>query len=373
MRVLVNHEKKNLSPDHNAIVAKDNAAISQLAKLDLSSLRLLAFCLAHYNSRSGENPRITARVADLSKLFPMEAKSAYAVVKKTLLSLWSRPAEFREGRKTCLRSWISGVDYEDGTFSFYIAPEMEPYLLRLKGAFTQYRLKDVYQFKAASSWKLYENLARWRVNRHWVVELDELRLCLGVAGKYPRWNSLQQRIIAPAVAEINEVSDLTIEYYQEKRGRRVVGLVFQIEQKREDDGTIDLEPPEGELLRRLLEAGINAKAAGKYAREINRQGKADRILARLSGMIERAKQHPGIPKAKYVLGSIQGELSQGNLFEQAPIGRPATEPEHKPALDCWHYHRQQKEPCSIRLAGLIPKEEKCQICLKSLPVDQFGA
>ena len=147
----------------DAIVVKDNGAVGALARFDLSELRFLAFCLSRCDSKDETNREITARVADLCTIFPaMDKKSAYGLVKQCLLSLWRKPLEIQDGRKMRLRTWLSGVDYDEGEFTFFIAPEMQPYLLGLKSAFTQYRLRDVYQFRSANTWKLYENLAQWR-------------------------------------------------------------------------------------------------------------------------------------------------------------------------------------------------------------------
>lgn len=304
--------------DHKSIVAKDNSLVGLLAKFELSELRLIAFCLAHYDSRTNNNREIEARVDDLKEIFSMTTKDAYSIVRRAVIGINKKPYEhFDEYDSWVCDFWFTQFKYKikQGLFTFKISPEMLPHLLTLKNSFTQYRLADVYQFKRASTWKLYENLAQWRNAKRWAVELDELRSRLGVAGKYPDWYPFSRELIKPSITEINKYSDLHVEYHQEKRGRRVVGLVFQIEPKKEDDGTIDLEPPEDELNRLLLDAGINVKTAAEYAKKINREGKAVQILAKLPGMIERAKQHQ-TPTAKYLLGAIRNELIQGNLFDQ---------------------------------------------------------
>ena len=44
--------------------------------------------------------------------------------------------------------------------------------------------------------------------------------------KSPRWYDFQVRIIDRSTNEINKLSDLSVNYKQEKRGRKIVGLVF---------------------------------------------------------------------------------------------------------------------------------------------------
>lgn len=368
--------------DHNAVVAKNNNLVGELAKFELSELRLIAFCLAHLDSRQPENPEITARVNDLTTIFPsMDEKSSYAVVRRALLNINKKPFEYTEENGDCtFLNWFEGFTYRNkkGEISFFVAERMRPFLLGLKNNFTQYRLADVYQFKSATTWKLYENLAQWRRKKSWNVELEELRARLGITGKYSSWSILNRDVIKPSVDDINQFSDLTIEYHKEKSGRQVVGIVFNIETTSSDDSVIEVETPERELQRHLLDIGINAKTAAEYALKINRQGVADRILARLPGMVERAKLR-GVNVPKYVIGSIQGELRQKSLFEfsspvsSSPDEEVTTEPEHKAALECWVHHKNQlKQQCPIRSNGETPSEEKCRICLKTIKIDVFG-
>lgn len=373
---------KAQKPGHNSIVAKGNELIGHMAKYELSELRLIAYCLAHYDSRKDDDRTITATVDDLKNLFKMTTKDAYGVVRQAVRAVNRKPFAIETDRTE--EEWyiFTGFRYykNEGYFEFKISPEAQPFLLELKGNFTRYRLGDVYQFRAASTWKLYELLKRWLSAGRWEIELDELHLMLGVAGKYPRWSNFRQWVIDPATAEINDLSDITVEYHQEKRGRRVIGLVFKVRSKRKDDAdVIDLESPEDELHRRLLAVGISAQTAAEYARDINRQGKASRIIAKLPAMIERAKQRKGIAAAESVLGEIRGELGQGDLLEFAHsvANRHQTtrlpDPDYKPALDCWHEYRRQKKQCPIRNGSKTPKEETCLLCLERIKWELFGS
>ena len=111
-----------------------------------------------------------------------------------------------------------------------------------------------------------------------------LRVC-------PRWSNLVIRIIEPAIEEINEVSDLTVSYEQEKRGRRVVGVIFFIDLKKPgDEDVIQVESSSDQLLKSLLAYGINKKTAEEYTENINRQDKVNQILAKLPAIAERAKK-----------------------------------------------------------------------------------
>ncbi len=303
-------------PELTSIVAKDNQLIGQMAKFQLSELRLIAYCLAHYDSRKPENRTVEASVSDLQDLFKMTTKDAYGVIRQAVRAVNRKPIEI-ETEQTDEEWYIfTGFRYykKEGRFEFKISPEAQPLLLELGGNFTRYRLADVYQFRAASTWKLYELLKRWLTKKEWAIELDELRLLLGVSGKYPRWSDFEKRIVKPATAEINELSDIQASYEKIKRGRTIARLIFLIDGKNpENEDVIDIRTPEQELSWELKKAGIHKTTAEKYSTLINYTGKTDLILKKLPAIIKRAtgkKEN----EQQYILGAVQAEIGQRDLF-----------------------------------------------------------
>ncbi len=369
-------QMEDKKPNHNSLVAKDNSLIPQLAKFELSELRFLAYCLAHYNSKETKNRQITAMVSDLCKFFPMHESSAYRVIRQAILSFGKKPAEFEVGDESHIHHWFSGLIYrkKTGEFTFCISHEMEPYLLGLAGNFTQWRLGDVYQFKAASTWKLYENLAQWKNTGRWAVGLDELRLFLGVAGKYPNWYVFKRDLITPAVNEINAVSDLRVEYSQEKRGRRVVGLVFMID-KRVDDDVITIENPKQTVYKQLLDCQINETTAAELSKKIDDMGETDRISSKIPEIKERWQKSPkktSVPLQKYILGAINDEIRQMKFDFNIGVIEQKPKPRYAESLACFNKKRQKGEKCPIRVSGEAGKQKKCQICLETITIDIHG-
>ncbi len=226
--------------------------VEHLAGFKLNELRLIAYCLAHYDSTDPDNRTFHARVSDLQELFPINKSSAYRVIETAMLGINEKPLTFRENGRKKFRNWFSGFDYIEGAgeFEFMITPEIRPYLLGLTNTFTKYRIGAVYQFKSAHTWKLYENLKKEAFKTQWSISLDELKILIGVVGKYKRWNGFNEFVIAPAVAEINKNADLEIRYEKRKHGRSVVGLVFQIMEKPSKD-VINVETSKQKFFRLL--------------------------------------------------------------------------------------------------------------------------
>ena len=111
----------------NSVVTKHNDLISKEANFRLSELRLIAYCLAHYDSRKSENRSFTGNVKDLTSIFPnMDKYSAYAVVRKTMLELNKKPIEFKQGNKKYYWNWFTDFVYTEGKgeFEFHLNPAM---------------------------------------------------------------------------------------------------------------------------------------------------------------------------------------------------------------------------------------------------------
>lgn len=54
--------------------------------------------------------------------------------------------------------------------------------------------------------------------------LEDLRALLGVTGTYERWNNLDQWVLRPALAEINQLAGFVVAYTPLRHGRKIVGV-----------------------------------------------------------------------------------------------------------------------------------------------------
>lgn len=362
-------------PELKSIVVKENSLVSKMAMFSLSELRLIAFCLAHYDSRTEDSRMFTARISDLTKIFPsMDKKSAYALVRQTMLRINQKPLELEKDGVKYFWNWFAGFSYRtgEGEFKFCITEEIKPYLMQLKGNFTQYRLEDVYQFNSQNSWKLYENLKQRLNMQRWKVSLDDLRQALGLLGKYERWDRFKLSVIDKSLKEINDLSDINVTYEKEKRGRSVSGVVFFIDSK-QPKGTVTLESDKDVLYKTLLDYGVNSKVALQHSREAEKTDKIAYLIDRLPKMKATwEKKRQGNLQA-YILGAIQQEIRQGSLLDHMPqTPQQSQRLGHEEAMECWREKKRLGERCSVRERGVPGQRKRCKVCLEKLPVAEYG-
>lgn len=396
----------NTPPSLNAVVTKHNYLLPKLAKMELSELRLLTFCLAHYDARSEhrvvdetsdgipirqEFINHTATVQDLLDIFPgMGKQTAYAAVKQAVKGINSKPFEERfelpDGTtEDVLLYWFTGFRYnnERGQFTFRLSPDIVDMALSLDGKFTSFRLKHVYQFKSALTWKMYELLKQWVVAGRWPVGLDELRMSLGIPGKYPRWESLKTDVLEKSIKEINEQSDIIVRFEKKKRVRTVSGVVFFInskseEKRRKDPSLVATIGDTNNDIRLLMGAGLNqtnAEHLSRLAADANKDLKVflERVIARYETKPESERG----PKAAYIYRALYDEFSP-SLFDglsnsavkpvtatlkvSAERQRAISQENNKyakEAFSCAHYKtREEGNKCP----AIKPSTKKCTVC-----------
>ena len=149
-------------------------------------------------------------------------------------SLWIQLAE---GEETLLR-WIEKpyINKRSGTIKIRLDKDMKPFLLQLKENFTSYELIFTLKFSSKYSIRLYElicsihyhDLETYKRN----YGLDELRQLLG-AENYTTWQALKERVLVPAMNEINKFSDknLSINPIKKPHSRGIIGVELVVSSK----------------------------------------------------------------------------------------------------------------------------------------------
>ena len=107
------------------------------------------------------------------------------------------------------------------------------------------------------------------------IPLDTFKELMGIAlDDYPTFKTLNQRVIKPAIKEINELTDFFVEVEQKRVGRRIGELKFKISRLKElpsvepvqETILFDIEdlPP---VAIKLVQAGVSRKEALRIANQ----------------------------------------------------------------------------------------------------------
>ena len=247
-------------------VKKDNALINAAYTLSLSEQRLLLLSCAQADGDADELKDITIHAEQYAEAFNVSRQAAYMALKDASDSLFERRFSYERltpkgNISTAKRRWVGGVDYveNEGRIILQYHKDVIPLLCELKNKFTLYALEQVAELSSVHAVRLYELLIAWRsVGKTPVFELSEFRRKLGIEpDEYPRMHNFKARVLDPAVAQINERTDITAHYEQHKRGRSITGFSFTFAARNERDPHRDPNTVD------LLTGKTDAEAAGR--------------------------------------------------------------------------------------------------------------
>lgn len=222
-----NHGRSSIKMTSKLIVAKDNQLIHASYELTISEQRVILLCLAKIDSRQELplNFDFTISVDNMAEHTGADKANAYRDLKKAVDSLYARTICIDPTREM---RWLYQKAFfkSKGVAVISLSPSIFPFLFELKKRFTTYRLSDVAKFKCSYSIRFYELLMQFKKNDRLSVDVEWVRNALQLGEKYPRTADIKKYVVLPAIADINNFSNLSVTFEQEKRGREISNFII---------------------------------------------------------------------------------------------------------------------------------------------------
>ncbi|GAS21885.1 replication initiation protein [Salmonella enterica] len=224
------------------VAYKSNALIEASYKLTLQEQRFLLVCISRLKSgedapSSDEQKTMTITAAEFHSAFPdMGRQNAETKLKEAIDRLWDRSVIIKNEEKREEFRWVQyRAQYFKGEAKVEItfSDAIMPYLTQLKGQFTRVVVKNVSSLSSTYSIRIYELLQQFRSTGDRTISLDDFRSILELEDKYSDFKILNRDLIKPAIAELNEKSDLAVTGETVKKGRTVVALRFRFKEDKQ--------------------------------------------------------------------------------------------------------------------------------------------
>ncbi|MDQ8954583.1 replication initiation protein RepM [Acinetobacter rudis] len=235
------------------LIVKDNALINASYNLDLVEQRLILLAIVEARE-SGKginaNDPLEIHADSYINQFGVHRNTAYQALKDACKDLFARQFSYQEKKangntRNVMSRWVSQIAYNDNEaiVDLIFAPAVVPFITRLEEQFTKYELQQVRSLSSAYAIRLYELLIQWRsAGKTPFIELQDFRKKLGVLdNEYLRMAHLKERILELSIKQINEHTDIIVEYQQHKRGRSIAGFSFTFKQKK-NSPSIERDP-----------------------------------------------------------------------------------------------------------------------------------
>lgn len=217
-------------------ISKANSFVQASYSMTLDEMRILSLTLGVFNPENPIKRGFDFTIADFCKHFPdVDEKSAYTQVRNAILKISKRWIVLVDNEKELTEVvLVNKRTYfkKEGRFYIEFHEDLLPYIAQLHNNFTKYQLVNIGAFSSTHTIRLYELCSQYRDTGWRQTSIEDLKDWLQVADKYPRYNSFNQRVLSPAIDEINAKSDLLVSVEPIKRGRSIVSLNFTIKSKK---------------------------------------------------------------------------------------------------------------------------------------------
>jgi len=262
----------------NNLIYKDNKLITALYSLSLSEQQLLLLLISKIKSDEIMFQKYTISIDEYSETFNIKLKKArhqlLNFTEKFNKTLKIKDNETTE--KTEIK-WLSMIEYdfEENQMSVEFSTDINLYLSSLKNKFTKYRLINIINLQSKYAIRLYELLAKQqnKTDKTFKISVTELKELLNVETKYKSFSHFHDKIIKPAIIQINEHSNFIVEYNTLKKSRSITSIKFKFNIKKTKKVSKKISNEDKELNSKLelTDDEYHIIETKKYKRKLNQE------------------------------------------------------------------------------------------------------
>lgn len=229
----------NLNKNYYVVTAND--LIKGKQKMTLRETKILLVAMSQVVKEDKDFKTYKTTIPELAKFLDVDANSLYRDIEEICSELMKRVVQIKFGgnkREWKMFHWVETAYYDgDCKLTLKLSEEIKPYILELFNHYTQYQLSAVLNFSSYYTTRLFQLLQCERgetmeKKEEWTFTIEQIRDFFQTESKYERTANLLNNTIVPAVKELNEVSDMYIFDYTEKRvkakGNPIESVSFKV-------------------------------------------------------------------------------------------------------------------------------------------------
>ncbi len=245
-------DPKTKSDKNIDVVLQSNQFINAIHNLTVGESRIIEMAIVDARETSTglstEKP-LRLYVKDYAERFDITWQSAYEVMLAGTKTLKRKGYEYPhpkypdDPKKNVQSNYLQDFAqiHDEGCFELTFTRSVVDEISRIDGKkmpYTTYFLQQTAQMTSIYAIRLFQMLSTWRKvladtkELTPMYEMDFFRLQLGVdPDDYERIFDFKKKVLDLAVKQINDVTDMMVEYEQVKKGRSVIGFKFSLKNK----------------------------------------------------------------------------------------------------------------------------------------------
>ena len=244
----------------NLTVTKSNALLDASYQLTARAQKLMLCCVAKLNPKDKPKPEMSLTASEYAEILGMEmSDDVYRDLHAAADALFDAYISIKEGDVTKRYRWVQedAVKHTgEGTVTLMWSNRILRHLHDLNRDFKTYHIKHIANLDTGHAIRLYELLIKFEGTGWREMSLEDFKVSMGIADKYPQYKHLNMRVIAPAINQLNKSSNLTVKLTPKKKARKIVGLRFDF--KVDDQMQLDLGNSPSPKARKKKDLGVQA-------------------------------------------------------------------------------------------------------------------
>lgn len=241
-------------------VIRHNELLNAKMNISLAHMRIFLYCSSLIRPEDDELTTYRIPLKEFSQDCGVKGTNWYSKFRNELKDFKDAYIEVfsseKEGSFTFINIFLSvGYVKSEGVVEICFNPKLKPYLLSIKGNFTQYDVKQALAMSSVNSIRIFELLKQYESFGKRRIGLEELKDILNLKEKYSTWSGFKNRVLEQAKKECQDHTDLNFAYKTIKSGRKITALQFLIQKKSNQE--IETALPETEFIQSLKANHIN--------------------------------------------------------------------------------------------------------------------
>lgn len=229
---------------------QSNSLVEACYNMTLSEIRVISALIALVGKNDNEFPIFELSTKHLCKLCGIDTSNGYRTLDNVRKSLMEReffiPTEMQteDGVEDAIKyyNWISSIECSDNRWRIQLSNALIPHLLNLKKNFTSERLKIIREYETVLSMRLdmiftmyfgkktskmsLTNKKDYTMRLNY--PLDVFKRMIGKKDKYNDFRAFSQKILKPAIEDINLKKNYQVSLTYEKNKQKVTNLIFWV-------------------------------------------------------------------------------------------------------------------------------------------------
>ena len=239
----MSHREPDYNKENKMVVRNDYVKAIHPDRMSVNAMKLFRLAITQCKLEDQELYEYKFKITDLAESFHIDSSNMYKETQAMCVSMMQMVLLY--GGDSAFKSWsmrhiFERCDYEEGSgiITIKLHPEMTDLLLRLKRDFTQIPIASVLMMRSKYAIRLFELLCEKMRNclpfadtaTEVILTLEEIRKVTGTDKKkaYNKTSNLKNKVVLPALREIEETAGWKILRYDLKKGRAVIGFRLEI-------------------------------------------------------------------------------------------------------------------------------------------------